>query len=195
MKLDNLYSATLSFHRQTLDFIRHWLNSIALHALGAPVLLVGTHKDKLKNLFGIGTEKSRQKKLLKTQEILTGFLNTLFVAKKTRIIECIKRPSGDGGEWFFAVDNKSRTSKRKGDVKCKDPSIDDFRKTLEQIILDDKRTVPGVCTKGTEPMPTASASPVMHLLCCSCLSVVEPCFFFVQVWMASRHLTSIFRCQ
>jgi hypothetical protein len=31
----------------SIDYMRFWLNSITLHASGAPIFLVGTHKDKL----------------------------------------------------------------------------------------------------------------------------------------------------
>merc|ERR1712048_1241350 len=33
--------------KQTLRIIDIWLNSIGRHASGAPVLLIGTHKDKI----------------------------------------------------------------------------------------------------------------------------------------------------
>lgn len=29
-----------------VEMVRYWLNSLALHAKGAPILLVGTHKDQ-----------------------------------------------------------------------------------------------------------------------------------------------------
>ena len=33
--------------QRAAEMIRYWLNSLALHAKGAPILLVGTHKDQV----------------------------------------------------------------------------------------------------------------------------------------------------
>ena len=101
------------------------------------MILVGTHKDMLKKMWN--TKKYRQKKLSETQKVLIDFLNKLFVAKKTRLIDNIKRPSG--GAWFFAVDNKSRETKWGGKM---DPTIHGFRKALEQVVLNDQRKVQGL---------------------------------------------------
>ena len=86
------------------------------------------------------TNKYRQKKLSETQKVLIDFLNKLFVAKKTRLIDNIKRPSGDGA-WFFAVDNKSRKAMFGGKM---DPTIHGFRKALEQVVVNDQRKVQGL---------------------------------------------------
>ena len=82
----------------------------------------------------MNNNKYRQEKLIETQKVLTDFLNKLFVTKKTRLIDNIKRPSGDGGAWFFAVDNKSRKTKWGGKM---DPTIHGFRKALEQVVIND----------------------------------------------------------
>ena len=133
-------SETSSPHPQVLRFIGHWLNSIAVRAPDAPVILVGTHKDMLKKIF-VNSNKYQQKKIIETQKVLIDFLNKLFVTKKTRLIDNIKRPSGDGGAWFFAVDNKSRKTKRGGEM---DPTIHGFRKALEQVVINDQRKVQGL---------------------------------------------------
>ena len=62
-------------------------------------------------------------------------------------MERIRRPSGDVGDCFFAVDNKSR--KRSGGLfsgktRCADPVVDDIRKEIEEVVNNDQRTVPGV---------------------------------------------------
>ena len=66
-------------------------------------------------------------------------------------MERIRRPSGDVGDCFFAVDNKSR--KRiggffgkffSGKTRCADPVVDDIRKEIEEVVNNDQRTVPGV---------------------------------------------------
>ena len=89
----------------------------------------------------MNTNKYQQKKIIETQKVLIDFLNKLFVTKQTRLIDNIKRPSGDGGAWFFAVDNKSRKTKRGGEM---DPTIHGFRKALEQVVINDQRKVRGL---------------------------------------------------
>lgn len=41
--------------QRAVEMIRYWLNSLALHAKGAPILLVGTHKDQVS--WPMGTER------------------------------------------------------------------------------------------------------------------------------------------
>ena len=94
----------------------------------------------LKKIF-VNSNKYQQKKIIETQKVLIDFLNKLFVTKKTRLIDNIKRPSGDGGAWFFAVDNKSRKTKWGGKM---DPTIHGFRKALEQVVINDQRKVQGL---------------------------------------------------
>ena len=108
------------------------------------MFLVGTHKDKLKKFFFHG-EKHTQKKLVQAQQILGDFLCEMFVAKTTRIMQNIQRPSTQ--EWFFAVDNKSRESIKHGG-QCKDLTIRKLRDTLQNVMMNDQRKVKGLCTVG-----------------------------------------------
>ena len=110
----------------------HWLNTIAVKAPEAPVLLVGTHKDEL-------TDADAE--LSQAQTLLTDFLNKLPLAKKS-IIPNLRRPSGS--EWFFAVDSKSRRETgADGAVECSDIMIAKFRSTLEEAVTKDDRKVTG----------------------------------------------------
>ena len=164
-------------HLQTLRFIGHWLNSIAVQGPDAPVILVGTHKDMLKKWPN--TKAYRQEKLDETQTVLTDFLNKLPVAKTTHIIENIKRPSGDSGKWFFAVDNKSRKRQLGGELRCKDPSIDEVRQALEQVVLNDQRKVRGWWSAVVSQRPSVRSCSAFFL------DFVDTFSCLLQVWMAS----------
>ena len=94
------------------------------------MLLIGTHKDELV-VAG---------KLEQAQEILSGHIRSLYIAKETQIIEQIKKPSEQ--EWFYAVDNKSRNI-LKGKIQCSDPTIGKIRSALENIVRKDDRKVQG----------------------------------------------------
>ena len=111
----------------------HWLNSIAVYAPDARVVIVGTHKDELKDVV---TD------LITTQQKLTNFISGLFLPAKTRSVERILQTSD--GKWFFAVDSKSREitmENGKEVVQCVDPVVQEIRSTLEQAVLNDDRKV------------------------------------------------------
>ena len=131
----------LVFDPQTLRNISHWLNSIALLAPEAPVFLVGTHKDELWNTWQTITfrgEKYKAEKLAQAQQILADYLPKMFVARETKIVRNIQRPSDK--EWFFAVDNKSRDP----DGKCSDPVVHTLRERLLGVMMNDQRKVQGL---------------------------------------------------
>jgi len=115
---------------QALKFIAHWLNTIAIKAPKATFILIGTHKDELSD---------KRAALNHTDEALTDLLNSM---TNSDILKRIHRPSS--GQWFFAVDNKSRENTAAGKVRCKDPAIDEVRTALEHIVMNDKRTTQGL---------------------------------------------------
>ena len=123
------------------------MNSIAVYAPEARVVIVGTHKDQLKDVAaGVGT----------TQEIMTDFINSLFWPGKTGSVEFVQQTSK--GDWFFAVESVSRETTQERDyttffgtkevVQCRDPVIQELRHTLEQMVLNDDRTVKGLFVDG-----------------------------------------------
>merc|ERR1719174_2318838 len=63
------------------------------------------------------------------------------------IVKRIHRPSS--GQWFFAVDNKSRENTAADKVRCKDPAIGEVRAALEHIVVNDNRTTLGLDGKKT----------------------------------------------
>ena len=115
---------------QVIQFITHWLNTIALKAPEAPLILVGTHKDELPD---------ERAALNDTQKVLTNLFNGMAMSD---IVKRIHQPSS--GQWFFGVDNKSRENTAAGKVRCKDPAIGEVRAALEHIVVNDKRTTIGL---------------------------------------------------
>ena len=103
-----------------------------MHAPEAPLLLVGTHKDELKD---------EPHALDEAQRILTEFLNDIPEAL-VDIVKRIEKPSN--GKWFFAVDNKSREITADGKVRASDLSVNEIRSTLERVVKNDKREVKGL---------------------------------------------------
>ena len=120
----------------------HWLNSIAVYAPDARVVIVGTHKDELKDVVtDLGT----------AQQKLTDFISGLFLPAKARSVERIQQTSD--GKWFFAVDSKSReitVERGKEVVQCVDPVVQEIRSTLEQAVLNDDRKVRGLYMHGSK---------------------------------------------
>ena len=118
-----------------------------MQAPGAPVLLVGSHKDDLVD--------PRAEKLSEAQAIVANHINNMDMAKKTGIIAHIQRPSSKR-EWFFAVDSKSRETIA-GTVQCSDSVIGEVRSALEQVVAKDGRQVKGLCVFGEQHGLGASA--------------------------------------
>ena len=115
---------------QVIQFIAHWLNTIAMKAPEAPFILVGTHKDELSDEHAALNHTHQA-----LTDLLTGMVNS-------EIVKRIHRPST--GHWFFAVDNKSRENTAAGKVRCKDPAIGEVRAALEHIVMNDTRTTRGL---------------------------------------------------
>ena len=78
-------------HQLTLE---HWFNLIALHARGAPVFLVGTHKDEL-----------RPGQLNVVQRVVGKYVRKLSVVVDKTIRIQLPPDSGATGRVFFDVDN------------------------------------------------------------------------------------------
>ena len=82
--------------RRHLHILGDWLNLIALHARGAPVLLVGTHKDLL-----------TAKQLEDAQNIVRTYVQRLHVCAKNMIrLHFPDSDSETNRRFFFGVDNK-----------------------------------------------------------------------------------------
>ena len=85
-------SETCKQHQLNLE---HWFNLIALHARGAPVFLVGTHKDELRPGQLNGVQHVVRKYVRKKLKVLPD--------KAIRIQ--LPPDSGATGRVFFDVDN------------------------------------------------------------------------------------------
>ena len=124
------------------------MNSIAVYAPEARVVIVGTHKDELKDVAaGVRT----------AQEIMTNFIPSLFWPRKTGSVEFVQQTSK--GDWFFAVESISRditdefdytTNRWKTVFQSRDPVIQELRHKLEQMVLNDDRTVEGLFFDGVK---------------------------------------------
>ena len=105
------------------------------------MFLVGTHKDKLSNTWQTITfcgKKYKGKKLAQAQQFLADYLPKMFVARTTKIVRNIQRPSDK--EWFWPVTNILSGS----DGKSSDPVIHKFRKRLMKVMISDQRKVRGL---------------------------------------------------
>ena len=76
------------FREETLKYIEHWLENIAMYARGAPIVLVGTHKDlvkehtthvELSNIISIRLQNGKKsvKKVHTKQKVIFIFLAIL----------------------------------------------------------------------------------------------------------------------
>ena len=131
---------------ETLRYISHWLNTIALKSPEAPILLIGTHKDL------VSDDGLRQ-----AQERISSFLTEMALGLK--VVQNIRQTPG--GDWFFAVDNKSRTL---GIGDPSDSTIGDIRDALKSVTMEDKRTVKDLRGNETEYVHLAVPSAVLLLL-------------------------------
>ncbi|EGD82869.1 hypothetical protein PTSG_03500 [Salpingoeca rosetta] len=107
--MEDLLHQDESKRAETWEFLEHWLSSLHLHAKGAPVLIVGTHADKI--------DERKQH-----EGISCGIYN--------RLCHNAAFPSvlynGKNGLWFWPVDN----------TKSKhDPMIKDLRQTISSTAV------------------------------------------------------------
>ena len=136
-----------------------------MQAPGAPVLLVGTHKDELVD--------ASAEKLSEAQAIIANHISDMNMAKKTEIIAHIQRPSER--DWFFAVDSKSRKTIA-GTVQCSDPTIGEIRSALDQVVAKDDRKVEGLCVKKGR-----GGSPHLHVTRVCDHSFLLACRLYVRL--------------
>ena len=128
-------AAHVGWCSQTLQTFGEWLNNIAFQAPDAPLVLVGTHKDEL---------KSPQTELPEAQRLLHAYMKDMFVAGEEGFLKNIRRPT-EGGQWFFAVDSKSREETAATGLKSNDEGIIGLRSAIHEAVLTDNRTVKGLC--------------------------------------------------
>ena len=98
-----------------VGMIRYWLNSLALHAKGAPILLVGTHKDQVK------TDEEHRK----ISEMLREILGDRLVEQVTPFAK-----ENEEGLWFYPLDNSIS-----GGVI--DPVVVELRQAIEVAANED----------------------------------------------------------
>ena len=82
-------TSILSERGKAVEMVRYWLNSLALHAKGAPILLVGTHKDEVK--------ESQEHKFI------SDFLFEILGDRLEHVVPFAKEE--EDGLWFFPIDN------------------------------------------------------------------------------------------
>lgn len=83
-------TALLKDAKGTVEMVRYWLNSLALHAKGAPILLVGTHKDQV----------IKDREHHEISEVLLEILGDRLKEQVTPFA----REEGEG-LWFYPIDN------------------------------------------------------------------------------------------
>ena len=109
-----------------IDYLRFWLDSIAAHAVDpkdhtvAPVILVGTHKDVVKDP---ADHEYISKMFYETFSRKSAWSN-VHPFKKATV------SSGDGRLWFFPVDNKTRP--------CKDPVMLEIQKVVQEVVKGER---------------------------------------------------------
>ena len=124
---DRLHHST-----QALRCLVERLYNIAFQASEPRVLLVGSHKDKLRDL---------ENDLRKAQAIVGKRLTSILDVAKIKLLKHLSKPSDS--EWFFAVDSKSCERNASGDTQYRDPTLNNIRAELKKIVLADDREVPG----------------------------------------------------
>ena len=95
---------------EAIEFLRFWLNSIKMHADGAPIILVGTHKDMISD----DEDHRRIDELLADRLGLDDNKNIKY-CEHARLC-------------FFAVDNT---------VRPEDKSVCRLREAIEKAVMDD----------------------------------------------------------
>lgn len=102
--------------QRAVEMIRYWLNSLALHAKGAPILLVGTHKDQVKT--------SEEHK--KISEMLLEILGDRLVEQVTPFAK-----EQEDGVWFYPIDNSL------SGARSPDPVVAELRHAIEVVAKED----------------------------------------------------------
>lgn len=102
--------------QRAVEMIRYWLNSLALHAKGAPILLVGTHKDQVKT--------SEEHK--KISEMLLEILGDRLVEQVTPFAK-----EQEDGLWFYPIDNSL------SGARSPDPVVAELRHAIEVVAKED----------------------------------------------------------
>ncbi|CAE7780128.1 uba3 [Symbiodinium necroappetens] len=100
---------------RAIAMLRYWLNSLAMHARGAPVLLVGTHKDDV-------PQSSDHRKISKI----------LWEKLENRLVEQVHpfTREEDEGLWYFPIDNT-----RSGHGA--DPVVQELQHAIESAAHED----------------------------------------------------------
>ena len=100
---------------RAIAMLRYWLNSLAMHARGAPVLLVGTHKDDV-------PQSSDHRKISKI----------LWDKLENRLVEQVHpfTREEDEGLWYFPIDNT-----RSGHGA--DPVVQELQHAIESAAHED----------------------------------------------------------
>lgn len=102
--------------QRAVEMIRYWLNSLALHAKGAPILSVGTHKDQVKT--------SEEHK--KISEMLLEILGDRLVEQVTPFAK-----EQEDGLWFYPIDNSL------SGARSPDPVVAELRHAIEVVAKED----------------------------------------------------------
>jgi hypothetical protein len=111
--------------KEALAFIRFWLNSVAVHTvdhkgeLYAPVLLVGTHKDKV----------SDKKVHEQISDLLFEEFGHSTAWRSVKALEHGSRSTGKGLLWFFPVDNK---------VGHEDPVMQQLMSDVQKYVMEEE---------------------------------------------------------
>ncbi|EGD81215.1 hypothetical protein PTSG_13160 [Salpingoeca rosetta] len=107
--MEDLLHQDASKRAETWEFMEHWLSSLHLHAKGAPVLIVGTHADKVRSRT-LHTQLSRDiHSHLRYNPAFPGVIH-----------------NDKHGLWFWPVNNTKSIN---------DPMIQDLRQTISSIAL------------------------------------------------------------
>ena len=131
----DLASPSPKTQQRCLHFLFYWLNQIAVQAPGAPVMLIGTHKDA-----------ASDEDIALSHKLLRRHIKQLYMYKHLNIVKPEK--AGRMTPWFFAVDNTAREMKD-GHMVASDPAVNAIRAKLEEVVRSDERVVEGLDGKPT----------------------------------------------
>lgn len=137
--------------QECLHFLSYWLNQIAVQAPGAPVLLIGTHKDTVTT-----KDVGLAQKLVRRHVKQLYMYSRLNIVRPTAGMDKGKATGGVGvgglgggpTPWFFPVDNTARET-RDGKIVASDPAVHAIKNTLEEVVRGDQRLIEGLDGKPT----------------------------------------------